>query len=72
MRPDQVRELLDLQVPDDTAYETLAGFVLSRLGRLAVTGDEVVVDDGVLRVERMAGRRIERLRFVPVDEGVGP
>lgn len=66
MRPDQVRELLDLQVPDDAAYETLAGFVLARLGRLARTGDEVVVDDGVLRVERLAGRRVERLRFIPV------
>lgn len=69
MRPDQVRELLDLQVPDDPAYETLAGFVISRLGRLARTGDEVVVDDGLLRVERLAGRRVERLRFVPVRSG---
>ncbi len=66
MRPDQVRELLDLQVPDDPSYETLAGFVISRLGRLARTGDEVVVDDGVVRVERLVGRRVERLRFVPV------
>lgn len=66
LRPDQVRELLGLQVPDDAAYETVAGFVLARLGRLARLGDEVVVDDGVLRVERLSGRRVERLRYVPV------
>ena len=69
MRPDQVRELLDLQVPDDPAYETLAGFVIARLGRLARTGDEVVVDGGVLRVERLAGRRVERLRYARVRDG---
>jgi CBS domain containing-hemolysin-like protein len=70
LRPDQVRELLALQVPDDAAYETVAGFVLARLGRLARVGDEVVVDDGVLRVERLSGRRVERLRFTPVAAGV--
>lgn len=66
MRPDEVRELLDLRVPDGASYETVAGFMLSRLGRLARSGDEVPVEDGVLRVERLAGRRIERLRFVRV------
>ncbi len=70
MRPDQVRELLDLQVPDDSSYETLAGFVIARLGRLARAGDEVAVDDGVLRVERLTGRRVERLRYVPVGAEV--
>lgn len=65
LRPDQVRELLGLQVPDDAAYETVAGFVLARLGRLARVGDEVVVADGVLRVERLSGRRVERLRYLP-------
>ncbi len=70
LRPDQLREVLGLQVPDDAAYETVAGFVLARLGRLARVGDEVVVEDGVLRVERLSGRRVERLRYTPVAGGV--
>lgn len=65
LRPDEVRERLGADIPDGPAYETLGGFVMARLGRLARPGDEVVVGGGVLRVERMEGRRIDRLRFVP-------
>jgi CBS domain containing-hemolysin-like protein len=72
MRPDEVRDRLHADIPDGPAYETLGGFVMARLGRLARTGDEVVVGGGVLRVERMDGRRIDRLRFAPQrDEAAG-
>ena len=63
IRPDEVRERLGLDVPDGHAYETLAGFVMARLGRLPRTGDEVVVGGGLLTVAKMQGRRIERIRF---------
>jgi len=39
--------------------------VIEQLGRLAEVGDTVDVDSGTLRVERLDGRRIERLRFTP-------
>lgn len=68
LRPDEVREALRADIPDGPSYETLGGFVMARLGRLARVGDEVVVPGGVLRVERLEGRRIERLRFLPVRE----
>lgn len=68
LRPDEVRARLDAEIPDGNAYETIGGFVMARLGRLARPGDEVVVAGGTLRVERLDGRRVERLRFVP--EGV--
>ncbi|MFP5336182.1 MAG: hemolysin family protein [Actinomycetes bacterium] len=66
LRPDEVRDRLGADIPEDAAYETLGGFVMARLGRLARVGDEVVVPGGVLRVERLEGRRIDRLRFRPV------
>ncbi|TPJ28690.1 hypothetical protein FJ437_34060, partial [Mesorhizobium sp. B2-6-6] len=50
------------------AYETVGGYILARLGRLAEVGDVVDVDGGVLTVERMDGRRIERVRFDPAAE----
>jgi CBS domain containing-hemolysin-like protein len=68
LRPDEVRDRLGADIPDGPAYETLGGFVMARLGRLARVGDEVVVPGGVLRVERLDGRRIDRLRFVPMDD----
>ncbi|HEV7622597.1 MAG TPA: transporter associated domain-containing protein, partial [Amnibacterium sp.] len=45
--------------------ETVAGFVVSRLGRLPRVGDTVRIEQGVLEVLRLDGRRIDRLRFVP-------
>lgn len=68
LRPDEVRDRLGLDIPDGHAYETLAGFVMARLGRLAVAGDAVVVGGGTLRVERLEGRRIDRLKFAPAPE----
>jgi CBS domain containing-hemolysin-like protein len=65
LRPDEVRQRLGADIPDDPAYETLGGFVMARLGRIPVAGDGVVVGGGTLRVERLDGRRVERLRFVP-------
>jgi CBS domain containing-hemolysin-like protein len=51
-------------IPEDSDYETLAGFVLKELGRIPEPGDHVRTDDALIRVERMHGRRIERLRVV--------
>jgi CBS domain containing-hemolysin-like protein len=38
---------------------------MAQLGRVAEVGDEVEIDGGTLRVERMDGRRVDRIRFVP-------
>jgi putative hemolysin len=52
-----------LDLPDDGDYETVAGFVLARLGRIPDVGDEVAITDGAsLEVQEMAGRRITRVR----------
>jgi CBS domain containing-hemolysin-like protein len=64
-RPDELFEKLAVKVPEDGSYETVAGFLMSQLGRVAAVGDEVEIESGVLRVERMDGRRVDRIRFVP-------
>ncbi|MEZ0166274.1 hemolysin family protein [Kineococcus sp. LSe6-4] len=64
-RPDEVRDATEVEVPDDPAYETVGGFVMARLGRIPAVGDEVEVGGTVLRVARMEGRRVERLRLRP-------
>lgn len=64
LRPDELLEQTGIDVPEDDEYDTVAGFVLSQLGRMPEVGDEVRLDDGgTLRVERLEGRRISRLRF---------
>jgi CBS domain containing-hemolysin-like protein len=65
LRPDELMERAALSVPDDGPYETVAGYVMSELGRLPVVGDTVRIPTGQLRVERLDGRRIDRLRYTP-------
>jgi CBS domain containing-hemolysin-like protein len=64
MRPDEVRERTGIDVPDGPAYETLGGFVMAGLGRIPAVGDEVAVDSAIVRVERMDGRRVDRVKLV--------
>jgi len=65
LRPDELLERAGLTVPEDGPFETVAGFVMSELGRLPVVGDTVGIEGGELKVERLDGRRIDRLRFTP-------
>lgn len=77
LRPDEVAEQTGLFLPESDDYETVAGLVNARLGRIGDRGDVVVLDalpvrepedDGQLEpvsvrltVERMQGLRIDRL-----------
>jgi CBS domain containing-hemolysin-like protein len=67
-RPDQVRDQLGALVPDGPTYETVGGFVMAVLGRIPVVGDEISLTGWVVRVARMDGRRVDRLRFIPVPD----
>jgi CBS domain containing-hemolysin-like protein len=66
IRPDELQEMAIL-VPAKASYETVAGFIMSSIGRVPEVGDEVSIENGVLRVERMDGRRIDRVRFTPLN-----
>ena len=68
LRPDELLDSTGIVVPEDGPYETVAGFVMSELGRLPVIGDIVLIEGGRLTVDRLDGRRIERLQFTPEPE----
>lgn len=57
---EEVNEALELNF-EDPHYDTIAGFVLGKLGHIPKTGDEVEVDGVRLKVKTMDGMRIERL-----------
>src|SRR6478735_1720428 len=82
LRPDEVEDLTGVELPDHEDYDTIAGLVLQKLGRVPEVGDlaEIVVpgpvdpgsDDvvdrlAVLTVERMDGLRIDRLSLRVLD-----
>lgn len=65
LRPDELRDRAAVEVPEDDAYDTVGGYIMSVLERIPVVGDAVRVEDGTLTVERMDGRRVDRVRFTP-------
>ncbi|HYJ85770.1 MAG TPA: hemolysin family protein [Pyrinomonadaceae bacterium] len=56
---------LDLELPVDGSYTTIAGFLLARAGRLLKPGERVEDEAGIFEVERVDKRRISRVRFLP-------
>ncbi|WP_190278763.1 hemolysin family protein [Cellulomonas sp. B6] len=62
LRPDELHEATGLRVPEDGPWETVGGLLMARLGRIPAEGDEVVEGHVRLVVERMDGRRVERVR----------
>jgi len=64
-RPDEVRDQLSAVIPDGPTYETTGGYVMAALGRVPEVGDELTIPGWTLRVSRMEGRRVDRIRFVP-------
>ena len=78
-----LNERLSFGVPEDGHYVTLAGFILTRTGRVPSEGDEVEFENATYQVEQMVGRRIMKVRLTgkpPTDaiedqeekERVGP
>jgi CBS domain containing-hemolysin-like protein len=87
LRPDEVEEQTGVALPEGEDYETIAGLIHEKLGRIAVRDDEVTLrldrtpddeeDDPeplvvTLRVERMEGRRIDRVSLTVDDDGEAP
>lgn len=71
LRPDEVLDRTGIRVPEGDVYDTVGGFMMSSLERIPLVGDVVELEDGTLSVQRMDGRRIDRVKFVahPVPEG---
>jgi CBS domain containing-hemolysin-like protein len=68
LRPDELLERTGVRVPEEGPYETVAGWLMSELGRLPVVGDVVTDGGGIFRIERLEGRRIDRVRYTPTAE----
>jgi CBS domain containing-hemolysin-like protein len=76
LRPDEVESATGIELPEHEDYDTVAGLIMQRLGRMAEAGDAVVVplpahtdergdplpaQEVELRVERLDGLRIDRV-----------
>jgi putative hemolysin len=62
----------DIVLPQDEGYETLAGFVLSRLQKVPQGGEAVEYQGKRFVVEKMEGHRIALVRIEPSSAETGP
>lgn len=69
LRPDELADRAGVTVPDDGPWETVGGYLMAALGRLPEVGDTVETVAGTFRIERLDGRRIDRVRFTPIATG---
>ncbi|MFW5948432.1 MAG: hemolysin family protein [Halolamina sp.] len=65
---DEVNEALDLELPEGEEFETLAGFIFNRAGRLVEEGEEISYDGVRIRVEEVDTTRIKRARVTVTEE----
>ncbi|MDN5732018.1 MAG: hemolysin family protein [Yaniella sp.] len=66
LRPDEaMTHMPGLTIEEDEAYETVGGFIMAELGRVAKVGDVVEVEHGTLEVRRIDGHRVERVKYTP-------
>ncbi len=56
----------ELKLPQDEGYETLAGFVLSRLQKMPTGGETFDYEGRRFAVEKMDGHRVATVRIEPV------
>jgi putative hemolysin len=58
---DDFNEVMNSNLTKDVA-DTLGGFIYGQIGRVPVGGEQVEVDNLVLKVEQVSGRRIRAVR----------
>ena len=65
LRPDELLDRTGIRIPEGDVYDTVGGFIMSVLERIPAAGDSLELEDGSIEVQRMNGRRVERVRFIP-------
>ena len=61
---DEVNDALEIDLPEGEEFETIAGFIFNRAGRLVEQGEEIVYDGVTIRVEQVENTRIMEARLL--------
>jgi len=70
MKIHDVNERLGLELPEDRDFETIAGFVFSKLGKIPAVGEQFEQDGLRFRITAADPRRVTRMRLLlPTPEG---
>jgi len=64
---DDVNERLGIDLPEGEEFETIAGFIFNRAGRLVDRGESIEYDGLQIRVEQVENTRILKARITGLD-----
>jgi len=64
---DEINERLDLRLPEEGEFDTIAGLVFHELGHVPTVGEELLIHNARITVVDATRRRIERLRIEVLD-----
>ena len=67
LRPDELLDRTGIRIPEGDVYDTVGGYIMSVLERIPAVGDALETEDGIIEVQRMDGRRVDRVKFVPTS-----
>ena len=59
---EDVNDRLDIELPEGQEFETIAGFIFNRAGRLVEEGETIEFDNVEIRVEAVENTRIMKAR----------
>ena len=65
---DEINARLGTELSTEGDFETIGGFILTQLGRVPATGEDVKVNGFKLTVEEATARRVEKVRIVRMSE----
>jgi CBS domain containing-hemolysin-like protein len=64
---DEVNEALGIDLPEGEEFETIAGFIFNRAGRLVEQGEQIEYDGLSIRVEQVENTRIMKARIAGLE-----
>src|SRR6056297_4152678 len=64
---DEVNEALDIELPEGEEFETIAGFIFNRAGRLVEEGEDIDYGGVRLHVEQVENTRIMKARITRLE-----
>jgi len=64
----ELEENCGLNLPSNRDYVTVAGFLMTRLGRVLQAGDKVTLPPARLSVMEMTGHRVDRIQVTLLDD----
>ena len=59
MEIERINEMFDLDLPESDDYQTIAGYIVNRIEMIPNQGEEHIIDNYTIRINKKNGARLE-------------